>query len=288
MNEDSLKPLSRWRWIVQTGLALILLLPPDGTLPRPLESLFILIAGALVADLVARGLRNPVRLSRYGARLLWHSLFVLCASVTVFTLVRSLRREAATQFPSTGLLASFDGGGPARGEQGEHWSLFSDNAWNMHSKVWYRRAFETEGGTEGFLRVFFEFDNHEEEAPYAGVYMDLNRTYDLSQFRGLSLRVRLGQPLKTAPIRVAAILYCSEMRAEGLSLHPTAYVESIRLTTHWAELEIPFEAFQAPNKAPIEIEFDPHEVYQVGLMLVGTPGSPAHGSVDFDDLHLIP
>lgn len=247
-----------------------------------------LLANVGVAALVS-GLTVLQFLSfKQALRLLFLSL-LFSAGVIVGAMLR--QSDSPPEFPAragVGTVADFTlgSGGPARNAFGLHFSMFSDSSWNLESKVWFARVSD-QGSANGFLRLNYQLQPKDDHEPYVGVYTDFSlpppSVLDISRFRRLTMRVRLGQPLNDSPIHLSAVLYSANVH-DGEYIFPTFEVPDALLSQEWHTVAMPLDDFVNPSISGRMVFLDKRVVYRVAILIRGFPTQAAHGHIDIDDI----
>lgn len=267
----------------------------SGFVEGTLNILCIAAVGGFTGELITN-LLPSIQVRRAYFRYVWHMVFVALAMISIVSSYTAWRfyPEASPTFPdAAGTIAGFDGGGgPARSLFGGHWTMFSDNAWNLNSKAWYERVQQVGKRDGGFLRIHFELRGDAKNVPYIGLMTDFGRRYDVSRFDGVSLRLRAGQPLDGTPISVGVVVYSPNGRLASPPtmvlpepLFPTSYVDGSNLRMDWVTVALPFDSFGAPTPISHHVSLDRKRVYQFGILILGRAGETLHGHLDVDDIH---
>jgi hypothetical protein len=190
-----------------------------------------------------------------------------------------------------GLIADFNGAFalPARTYNGNSFNIVLDSDWNKPSKVWYERIAESE--PEGFLRIYYQLESVNNSPSYGGVFVDLSHLpavpYDVSAFRGLHFRLRMGQAVQKERVSFVVPVASANINCgwNDYLEFPVAWND---LITDWKDIDVPFGKLRDPPFSIHQHHFDPHQVFRVAFIIKGAPGVSEHGFLDIDDISFQP
>lgn len=248
------------------------------------------LAGGTFGTLIAGKLSNlNIKRPSYGSLMSALGFFLFTTLFLGFLYWDSAQTKALPFPVKDGTIASFTtgGGGPARNDMGLHFSLFSDSALNMDSKVWYKVFREHGERRENYLRIFYQLISHGDRDPYVGIYTDFSLppplTFDVSHYDFLSVNVRLDNNDAAEKLSVGIVLY-SASGDNSTMIFPSVEINPILLNDKWQQIRIPLSEFGSPPFVPYEVQLDTRSVYRMGIRLIGTPSESIHGYVDVDNI----
>ncbi len=216
------------------------------------------------------------------------ALFVAATLYLAYALI-SLTRVAP--FPNDGLIANFRSGpgGHAYTAQGTQCSLISDSAFNLDSRVWYKRL-DSDSDGNGFLRLGFELKSATDSAPYVGLSCAFSFpptiVYDASMYKSLQFKLRVSPEVLQDHLAIGVALYSKDL-PEGLRRQyafPSWRVDDNDLSTQWKTYTVPFSWFHAPKYANADISLDPAQIFQMGFVVTGKARADLTGSIDLTDI----
>jgi hypothetical protein len=197
------------------------------------------------------------------------------------------QKDSVARYPiPNGDIANFDGGAgsPARTSMGREFSMFSDNAFNQTSSIYYHREDFLSQPGQGFLRIFYQLRAINGMQPYAGLYADFSdrtESFDVSAFSSIRMRLRLGQLLDQSPIAVEIVLYPKYISGPEYTF-PTYELKKHELSTEWTDVKINFSEFRAPSFYLGSYQFNIYKLYRFGINIKGEINGTAHGHIDID------
>ncbi len=199
-----------------------------------------------------------------------------------------------------GLVADFKtgGGGPARTVLGEVLNVITDNEWNGTSKCWYKLMASdiNQNGEKKnkFLRFYYQLEPREISGgeSYVGFFTDFSpppsKIFDISDFSGISLRIRFGQVVDIDSMSMYISLGSSNnLPIPGLYDFPTASIESHNIKeafTDWIEIKIAFIDFSSPHFSNRNVSLDTTKVFRFTISLVSSSKKKEYGHIDIDDI----
>ena len=212
----------------------------------------------------------------------------------------SPRMHTAKTFPRTdGLIADFKtgGGGPPRNAFNEVFNLLTDNEWNGTSKCWYQLKEETKNGSYNgnkYLRFFYQLEPREIPGgeSYVGLFTDFSppppNVFDISQFEGVSFRLRLDQPTDPDGFAISISLASTNNSAiPGYYDYPGKAIEPYFISKafpDWVDVSIPFKDFCAPPFSSRNVTLDTTQVFRLIISIVKSTKNTIFGHIDIDDL----
>jgi hypothetical protein len=107
--------------------------------------------------------------------------------------------------------------------------------------------------------------------------------YDVSEFRRLALRIRLGQSITDSPVRIAAVLYSTNIKNDEYAF-PTYDLNNYALTQQWRDISMPLAEFGHSFFVNYDLTLDLRGVYRFALLLRGLPRATIHGYIDVGDI----
>lgn len=197
---------------------------------------------------------------------------------------------ATKKYPNHGLIATFPSSSTSdiRTSMNEQLSLLSDSAFSGRSVVHYERITHVPDG-DGYLRMHYHLNPKGSDlaVPYVGVYANFSnpvRMYDLSQFAGVDLTLRLsntnGAPCKCyfqlcdANVNGSANYAWSEVEIPTNTISGSNFVHFIG----------PFARFKTPEWSAQKFQFDSTRVFRFIIKILGQKDQESAGILDIDDI----
>lgn len=300
---DKRQPISAptWNLIVRTvlaaALAAFLVLRGVDLAPWSLAPLVITVCtGLLVRDWFDVALKIWVekRKQHWIWVLLSPWILIVAACGLAYLVLMVLRPPDPSRFTpyprADGLVADFTAGlgRPAKTVFDTEFSLLSDSSSNLGSHVSYTREVDRDAKEgQGFMRIRYDLEPSKSVEGFVGVYADFSfpppRTFDVSRFDTIELRVRLPRSASEADVNVRFVLFSANVDTKTYA-YPSVTLPLSAAAGEWQNLSIRLCDLTDPPFRTDLVSCDSRQVFRFAFVIVNRSAARNQSHLDIDEI----